>query len=487
MTYVTAGMEPKLPLQYFEEIAAIPHGSLNEEQLAKYIEDKAKSFGLYVRRDESNNVLVKRPATAGYENCAPVLLQAHIDMVCEKTGDTVHDFTKDGLKLYVEDDFLKAKGTTLGADDGYGAAYMLAMMDEDGDSFPHPELQFLFTTAEEIGFVGAMKLDCSDITARRMIGMDAGPEGKTAITSAGSQEHRSYIDPEFENCRLSGIKVNVKGLLGGHSAGNITDEKANANKILGRILYNLSQEGEFRLAEIACGTMYNAIPREGTMTVVAAEELKEKAADVIRKVYADLKEEYAYTDPGIVIEVEKTEVERVMSAHATTVVTNILFATPNGVHMMNKQVNNLPVISVNVGICRLVDSGEIMISSLLRSSSVSLLEKFISEIALISQMAGETRCEMGERLPGWPYKKESKMRDLYKRIYQEKTGKEVTEFGVHGGLELGVFSEKMEGLDIVPIGPDAYDCHTVTERLNIPSYARTYELIKDVLTACTKE
>lgn len=486
MNYVTLGMEPKLPLQYFEEIAAIPHGSNNEKELAIYIEEKAKSFGWPVRRDEYNNVLVKRPATRGFESAEPVLMQAHIDMVCEKTADTVHDFQKDGLQLYIDGDFLKAKGTTLGADDGYGVALMLALMDEDGDSFVHPELQFLFTAGEEIGFVGAMKMDCSDVTARKMIGLDAGPEGITSITSAGSQEHRAYIDPEFSECEEKALCISIRGLRGGHSAVNITDEKANANKIIGRLLYRISKVTEFRVSSVSCGTMYNAIAREGSFSVIVPEEKQAAVKETIENVYREIKEEYAFTDPDIVLEMKEENVTRVMSANATKALTRILFATPNGVHMMNKQVEYLPVISVNVGICRMVESGEIMISSLVRSSSVTLLEKFISEIALISEMAGESRFEMGERLPGWPYQKESKMRDLYKEIYRRRTGREVKEFGVHGGLELGVFSEKLPGLDVVPIGPDSYDCHTVTERLNIPSYARTYELIKEVLSACAE-
>ena len=191
MNYILADKEPKLVLKYFEDISAIPRGSYNEKEASAFIAETAKKLGLYVRVDERNNVVVKKPATPGYEHLPALLLQAHVDMVNEKNGDSDHDFTKDGLKLILEGNILRADGTTLGADDGKGVAYMMALMDSDSDSFPHPPLEFLFTTGEEVGFWGAMALDCSDITARRMIGLDAGPEGEIS-TTAGRPLCRQY-------------------------------------------------------------------------------------------------------------------------------------------------------------------------------------------------------------------------------------------------------------------------------------------------------
>ena len=226
MNYILTDKEPKLPLKYFEDISAIPHGSYNEKAISAFIADTAAKLGLYARVDERNNVVVKKPATPGYEHLPALLLQAHVDMVNEKNSDSDHDFSKDGLKLILEGNILRADGTTLGADDGKGVAYMLALMDSDSDTFPHPPLEFLFTTGEEVGFWGAMALDCSDITARRMIGLDAGPEGVVATTSAGAQEVIFSIPTEYEPVKGDVLAVSVRGLLGGHSAMNITMRRA---------------------------------------------------------------------------------------------------------------------------------------------------------------------------------------------------------------------------------------------------------------------
>ena len=485
MKYVTEGYEPKIALQYFEDLAAIPRGSRNEEAAAKFVEEKAKSFGYYVRRDESNNVVVKIPATPGYENVEPICLQAHLDMVNEKNADSTHDFTKDGLDLYIDSDWLKARGTTLGCDDGYGCAFMLALMDEEGKTFVHPELECIFTTGEEIGFVGAMPMDCSDIRARRMIGMDGGPEGVTCATSAGAMEVKMYVTPDYEAAKGEGVSIFVSGLIGGHSAGCITFERANSNKVMGRILHNVRKVCDFRIANIVGGLMFNAIPRENRCEIVITDGNKEKAIEKINRVVAEIKAEYRASDPDITVEISDCSPEKMMSARATKAVTEIMYNVPNGVRMMNVEVPGLPVTSTNMGIVKEVD-GRIMVDTMLRSSSRTCNDDYVDNICSVATLAGAEECYVGYWMPAWPYDAKSYMRDIYLDLYKSKTGKEANVNYVHGGLELGVFSEKMPGMQIVTIGVDAFDAHTVTERMSLSSFKRVFEFLKEYITEVTK-
>lgn len=481
MKYVTEGLKPQMPLQYFEELAAIPRGSGNEEAAAKWIEQKAKDLGLYAKRDEYNNVLVKKAATPGYEDKAPVLLQAHIDMVCEKNGDSDHDFLKDGLQLVVDGDWLRANGTTLGADDGYGCAYMLALMDSDSDTFVHPALEFLFTTGEELGFTGALPMDCSEIVSRRMIGMDGGPEGVVSITSAGAQEVIVSRECEYEPAVGECIAVHVKGLLGGHSAMNIIDEKGNSNKFMGRVLHNVAKVAPFRICTISGGAMFNAIPREASAIIAVQDGKKAEAIKAIETVAAQLKEEYAASDKDVQVIVEEASAEQMMSAATTTAVTESLYNIPNGVRMMNVLIPGLPVTSTNMGICKTED-GKVKIDTMLRSSSRSVNDDYVDNICSVARLAGMTDIWVGGWIPAWPYMQNSTMRTMMEEMYKQETGKDMEELAVHGGLELGVFSEKMPGMDIVTLGPVAYDAHTVTERMSISSFERVYGFLQRFLT-----
>lgn len=485
MNYVIQNREPRLPLKYFEDISAIPHGSYNEKALAAFIAERAKELGLYVRVDERNNVVVKKPASAGLENQPAILLQAHIDMVNEKNADSSHDFEKDGLKLILEGNILRADGTTLGADDGKGVAYMLALMDEDSDTFPHPPLEFLFTSGEEVGFWGAMALDCSDITARRMIGLDAGPEGVIATTSAGAQEVIMSCPTNFEPAKGEILSISVRGLLGGHSAMNITDEKGNANKIMGRILHNVAKVADYRLCSITGGAMFNAIPREATAILALCPDCKQAAVDMVNKVFAQLKEELAASDPDVAISVAAASADHMLSAQTTRTVVECLYNVPNGVRMMNKQVEGLPVTSTNMGVVKTLED-KITVDTMLRSSSRSVNDDYVDNICTVGRLCGMDDIWVSDWMPAWPYMADSKMRELAKQMYKERTGKDMVEFAVHGGLELGVFSEKMPGMDIVTLGCTSGNEHTVTEWMDLDSYARVYEFMKDFIAELTK-
>ena len=485
MNYILTDKQPKLPLKYFEEIAAIPHGSGNEAAISSFIADTAARLGLYVRVDEYNNVVVKKQATPGYEHLPALLLQAHVDMVNEKNGDSDHDFEKDGLKLVLEGNILRAEGTTLGADDGKGVAYMLALMDSDSDAFPHPPLEFLFTAGEEIGFIGALGLDCSDLTARRMIGLDAGPEGVVATTSAGAQEVILSVPAEYEPVSGEVIAISARGLLGGHSAMNITDEKGNANKIMGRLLHNTAKVADFRLCKITGGAMFNAIPREADAVIAVESGKKQAVIDRINQVAAEIGEELAASDPDLVVTVHDAAADKMLSEAVSKAVVECLYNVPNGVRMMNKLVPGLPVTSTNMGVVKTLED-KITVDTMLRSSSKSLNDDYVDNICTVGKLTGMTDVWVGSWMPAWPYMADSKMRELAKKLYRERTGEEMRELAVHGGLELGVFSEKMPGMDIVTLGCTSGDEHTVTEWMDIDSYARVYDFMKDFIAELCK-
>jgi len=485
MKYVLSNYEPKLPLKYFEELSAIPRGSRNEKAAADYIEGVAKKLGLPVTHDEAHNVFVTKPGSKGCEDLPPIILQAHIDMVNEKNKDSDHDFMKDGLDLYVDEDrILHARGTTLGADDGKGCAYMLALMDVDGDSFAHPPFEFLFTSGEEIGFTGAMAFDYSQVKGRRLIGLDGGGEGQTCITSAGAQEITWYIPQDWEPAKGSALKIAITGLKGGHSAGKIADELGNSNKIMGRVLHNIAKEVDFRLSFIDGGLMFNAIPREAEAVIVMDEKCIDKAKEITAKVFEQLKVEYEASDPGLVITTEPAKAEKMVSAKTTKTVVDCLFCIPNGVRMMNVLIPGIPVTSTNMGVVKTRD-GEFTINTMLRSSSRSLNDDYVDHMCSVGKLCGVEKTVVGHWIPAWPYNPKSKLREDANALYKEQTGKDMEQKAVHGGLELGVFCEALPGVDIIPLGGDSENAHTVTENLHLDSYARVYEFMKELIRRMT--
>ena len=484
MEYVIKDREPRLALRYFEELSAIPRGSYNEKAAAEFVYNEAKRLGLWARIDDKYCVVVRVPASAGAEDKPALLLQAHLDMVCEKNRDTVHDFTKDGLKLRLNGSILTAEGTTLGADDGMGVAYMMDFMAQDVNSFPHPPLELCFTTCEEVGFDGALAMDFSCFEARNMIGLDAGPEGETYTTSAGAQSLNFTRTVTFEQAEGDALAVEIRGLLGGHSAVNIADEKANSNKVLGRILHNILKKWDVRLSSVSGGSKMNAIPREADALLVAPAGTAKEVTEEIARLAAEIREEYAVTDPGIKVNVLPAAAKKAMTKADTEAIVNALFCIPNGVRMMSKEIEGLPVTSTNMGVITQEDS-TVTINTFLRSSDKTLCADYVDHMSTVANLCG-LKAEAGPLIPGWKYVADSKMRQLAARLYKEQTGKDMKFVAVHGGLELGVFVDHLPGLDIVCIGPDGGDVHTVTEWLDLDSFARSYEHIKMVMAELTK-
>ena len=499
MEYVIQNREPKLPLQYFEEISAIPRGSHNEAAVAAYVAQRAKELGLYLRHDEANNVVVKKPGSKGCESLPALMLQSHLDMVCEKNQDTVHDFMKDGIEFVVEGNVLRANGTTLGADNGGGVAFMLALMDADSDQFAHPPLEFLFTAGEEVGFTGAIALDCSDITARRMVGLDCGSEGTFCISSAGTQEIDLRIPYEYES-RVGSwlnacLKIKVRGLKGGHSGGCITHELGNANKILGRVLHKLQEKMDLALIEIKGGLMFNAIPREADAIVAINSGCLQLAQDEVAKLNEIIRNELAFSDADVCIKTEiaaiagsaeKGELDQMMSLNATKTIVNTLYLVHNGVYMMNMAIPGLPVTSSNMGVVSMKEDG-VNINFMMRSSNRSVKEEQKARIIEVAKLCGVQQIAVSDWMPEWSFDPNSKMRETAKNVYKEMTGNEVVEHGGHGGLELGVLCDKMPGIDISSTGWNGGGAHTVTEWMDMDSYGRVYEFLKKLIEKLSEE
>ena len=469
------------PFYYFEEISKIPHGSYNERAIADYVEKNAKSLGLRYVRDENNVVIVYVPASAGFEDHPPVMLQGHMDMVCEKNAGCGHDFEKDPLELYIENGFLHARGTTLGADDGCGVSFMLSLINEK--EFMHPPLECVFTTAEEVGMDGANGLDASLITARRMIGLDIGVEGCTYVTSAGGSTVKVTFpdsDAGIADESVPCYSLVISGLLGGHSGSDINKCRANANKAAARVMHEMNRLGaRIRLMEMTGGAKYNAIPRD--CEVLFASQMPE---EVLLKIAADIehaiKAEKGSGDPGIKISLEHTgKTGECRSESGSRAVIEFMFLSPNGFIEKSVDMSGLTTVSLNMGVVRL-DKENCEITYLIRSPFDSARDELIQKLEDLSGLLGG-KCELCGDYGGWAYDPDSQMRSRLKSFYKECTGAELKEVGTHGGLETGLFIRKIPGLDIVTLGPEMHDYHSPSERLNLESFRRTYELLKGFL------
>ncbi len=456
--------------RFFEEISKIPHTSTNTKKIADYLVEFAKERSLWYKRDEADNVIIRKPATAGYENRPTVIFQAHTDMVEDKLPTANIDMKTEGIKIYRDGDFLKAEGTTLGGDDGIGVAYALAIL--DSSDVAHPEFEAIFTSDEEIGLIGATALDTSCLRGKRMLNLDSDEEGYFTVGCAGGL--RIDIALPFEKSETGNefYKITVSGLLGGHSGVEIHKPRANAIKIIGEFIENA--EGA-RLADIKGGNADNAIPRyaEALVTVKNPEYVfGEFKSTVVGK--------YIEIEPGIDIKVEKVcEPLSVFSENDTKRIADIIRKMPTGVYKMSEDIDGLVETSSNLGLIG-IDGGRVTLSVSVRSSKNGekvLLTKKIESIA----NEFSAKLNMHGEYPAWEYKKDSPLRETMERVYRSTYKKDPVVMVIHAGLECGIFSEKIADFDCVSLGPDGYDIHTTDERLSISSTVRVYEYLKNVL------
>lgn len=482
MSDILKGLEPERVFHYFEEICAIPHGSGNEKAISDYCVAFAKSHDLWVRQDEANNVIIRKGASVGYENAPVVMLQGHMDMVCEKNSDVDFDFEKEGLKLKVEGDFVSAEGTTLGGDDGIAVAFAMAILEDD--SLEHPELEVVITTDEEVGMKGAHVLDVSDLKASYLLNLDNESEGQILTSCAGGMKSRASLPVRFIPWEGLGAELKISGLKGGHSGAEIHFGRANANRLLGRLLFELNKELNIGICEMSGGMKDNAIPREAQAKIVIRPEDLTRAEKIKEKFIADIRDEFYASDAQIKIDLKidcnkekkfdifhPSDMERVLF---------IIIQSPNGIQTMSMELPGLVESSLNLGVMR-TEEASVCFSWAVRSSKKSLKYYISDQLEYLTEFLGGTYWYDGE-YPHWSYRSHSPFRELVASVYKEVTGKDASIEAIHAGLECGLISEKMPKLDIVALGPDIFDIHTPDEHLSISSVERTYRLLRTVLS-----
>lgn len=476
---ILSELEPKKVFQFFEEICSIPHGSHNTDQISRYLVDFAKKRELKYRQDAMGNVVIWKNGSAGYENCAPVILQGHIDMVAVKDADCEKNMEKEGLDLMIEDDLILAKGTSLGGDNGIAVAYSLAILDDS--SLIHPPVEAVFTVDEEIGMLGADYLDMSDLKGRLFLNMDSEDEGVFTVSCAGGAKVTCHFPYQTEKKDVARLVIKADQFTGGHSGVEIDKGRANANVVMGRILLAVNQRQEMRLVKMNGGEKDNAIADCCEAVIAVKPEEVEQAEKTICDIFVNIREEYKTTDPAARLRIckEPSEETEIFTKEATSVIINAIINLPNGIQRMNPEMEGMVQTSLNLGAAE-TKQGQVELSYAVRSSSENEKQYLIDRITCFTELSGG-RTEVTGVYPGWEYKAESRLRDVmisaYKELYKEEPKVE----GIHAGLECGLFASRLEGLDAVSIGPQMKNVHTTKEVLSISSAKRTWELILKAL------
>lgn len=479
---VLGELQPKKVFQYFEEICEIPHGSRNLKKISDYLVDFAKAHGLKYRQDEDLNVIIWKDGSKGYEDSDPVILQGHMDMVAVKESDCDKDMEKEGLDLEIDGDYILAKGTSLGGDDGIAVAYTLAVLDDE--EMAHPPIEAIFTVNEEIGMLGAATIDVSDLKGRLFMNMDSEDEGVFTVSCAGGASVICKIPYETETVEASVIEIKMDGFSGGHSGVEIIKGRMNANCAMARVLLNLFNEVEMQLISVNGGEKDNAIAKFSKACIAVLPEEATEAKQIIEDTFAQIKEEYKVTDPDATLSVELKESDKVdvFTEDTTFAVITAMVHMPDGVQRMNPEIEGLVQTSLNMGILTTKDSN-VEMTFAVRSSSETEKQYLIDKLTSLTETLGGD-VEIQGPYPGWEYKADSRLRqvmvDVYKDLYN---GEEPVVEGIHAGLECGIFSSKLPGLDAVSFGPQMEHIHTTKEVLSISSTERTWELVVKTLAA----
>ena len=458
-------------IRFFEEFSAIPHGSGNTKLIADYLVDFAKARGLEHMRDSADNVVIRKGATRGYENKPAVIFQGHLDMVAEKKPGAAIDMEKEGLTLYRDGDFLRAKDTTLGGDDGVALAYALALL--DSDDIPHPDFEAVFTSDEEIGLLGAVAIDPEEIHGRLLINIDSDEEGVFTVGCAGGMRSDVVLPLSRTLGEASAYKLKASGFKGGHSGVEIDKGRVNANKALIEILAAL---GKISIKDIRGGNADNAIPRE-------CECIFTSECDPTDKVLAlgkEIKARYSDIEPDITFTLDKVDSDLIgVSYEDSATLVSLLNTLPSGIIAMSTDVEGLVETSLNMGILR-TESEKAEVSFSVRSAKGAEKQKLGNRLEAIAKEHGASYSTRGE-YPAWEYRKDSHLRDVMKKVYEDMYGESPEIVIIHAGLECGIFSEKVDGIDCVSIGPNNYDIHTTEERLSLTSVERVWEFLLNVL------
>ena len=473
-----AGLEPAAVFGYFEEICAIPHGSRNTKMISDYLVNFAKEHGLKYIQDADNNVILFGEGTCGMEDHPPVILQGHMDMVCEKDADCTIDMATEGLDVTHDDNVVFAKGTTLGADNGIAVALAMAILADD--TIPHPPLEVIVTTDEEIGLLGAASVDLSELKGRTMINLDSEGEGIFTVSCAGGCTATLSVPVERRAVYGPCIRLSVDGLQGGHSGADIHLNRGNANKIMGEFMSRIQKIMPLCLTSLAGGAKDNAIPRSCQATLVAMGIHLERINAIAEELQAEVREQY--NEPEVTIQAFDVDAlgGNSLSTESTAKIISLLCAAPNGVQSWSQDIEGLVQTSLNMGVIKLGERFNVTFS--VRSSVNTEKVELLDQLKKLAEMFDASYTQMGD-YPAWEYKKESHLRDTMVATYKAMFDKEPKVEAIHAGLECGLFSEKLPGLDCVSIGPQMHDIHTSRERLEIASTERTWKFLLEVLKA----
>ena len=476
---VLSNLEPKAVFEYFEKLCAVPHGSGNTKIISDLCVGFAKELGLKWRQDELNNVVIWKDAAPGYESAEPVILQGHMDMVCAKTEDCPKDMAREGLDLRTDGEYVWAEKTSLGGDDCIAVAMILAILADD--TLPHPPLEAVFTVDEETGMDGAFGLDCSDLRGRQLLNLDSEEEGVFTVSCAGGMRMDCVL-PGVQRplAGETGYLVSISGLQGGHSGADIDKGRASANTLAGRVLYGaMERVPGLRLAGLRGGRFDNVIcPAHDAKAAVPAGQ--EDAFEAFIQEFGEvLKNEYAGCDEGVTLTCGRTAVESALSPEDTRRVLRTLLILPQGVQAMNADFPGLVQTSLNLGIMTTEDDG-VHFSLSLRSCIATQKEDLARKVRAIVETGGGTAAERSA-YPGWQYQRQSAMRQRLMDAYRDLTGRDGRIEATHGGLECGLFIEKLPGLDAVSLGPELRDIHSPRERLGVASTERVYRLVCEFL------
>ena len=472
-----AGLEPASVLGFFEEICSIPHGSGNTRLISDYLVSFAKAHGLRYCQDELNNVIIFQEGTFGYEDHQPVILQGHMDMVCEQDEDCKLDMDTQGLDIDHDGEYVFAHGTTLGGDDGIALAYALALLADE--TIPHPPLEVVFTVDEEVGMEGATGIDLSMLQGRRLINIDSEEEGVFTVSCAGGA--RGTITLPVQRRAVYGpcVRLTVEGLQGGHSGVEIHKNRANANKVMGEFLGRIQKLMPVCITKLSGGSKDNAIPRSCSVTLVAMGSHIERINTIAEELQKEIAQTYDETEVRIYGDDVDAFGGNALSTQLSAQVIALLCSAPNGVQSWSEDIPGLVQTSLNLGVAEL-QKEELRLTFAVRSSVNREKRELLDRLKELAAFYEGGYSETGN-YPAWEYVKDSDLRDTMVAVYTELFGKEPQVVAIHAGLECGILSDKLPGLQCVSIGPDMHDIHTSRERLSIPSAQRTWQFLLETL------
>lgn len=471
-------IKPERVFYYFEEISKIPRGSYNTGAISDYCVNFAKAKGLRVIKDKYNNCIIFKEASKGRQMDTPVIIQGHMDMVCEKTIDSTHDFLRDGIELLVENGFVTAKDTTLGADDGIAVAMALAILEDD--TISHPDLEVIFTVDEEVGMDGAKNIDLSQTKGKYVLNLDCDMEAMAFAGCAGGVRGDFVFNVTKEKVKGAAFQIEIKGLVGGHSGSEIDKERANSNILLGRLLQTLDENIAFDIVSLEGGTKDNVITNYSKAVITNVTQV-DRLEQLIKESNQIFLNEYAVSDNNIKIDITRLEAEQyeIINKEAKQDILFFMNTVPNGAINYSQDIRDIVETSLNMGVLK-TNENNISIGISVRSLVKSRKEYIMNKLKLIAKKSNAVVSVYGD-YPQWDYNRKSTLQKTVAKSYKDLFGEDLKITVIHAGLECGYLLEKRPDLDILSFGPQMYDIHTVNERLSIESTEKVYKLVLKIL------